>query len=47
MPSPDAPLVTLFGTDQRVLMAVGFSLLILIPSIYQLNLRLRKADKRY
>lgn len=41
MPSPDAPLVTLFGTDERVLMAVGCSLLMLIPSIYQLNLRLR------
>lgn len=43
MPTPDAPLVTLFGTDAKVLLAVGFSLLILLPSIYQLNLRLRKA----
>lgn len=44
MPTPDAPLVTLFGTEQRVLMAVGCSLLILVPSIYQLNLRLKQAD---
>jgi hypothetical protein len=39
----DMELVDLFGGNQRtVLMAVGFSLCILIPSIIQLNLRMRK-----
>ena len=41
----DASLSTLFGGDTvRVLMAVGFSLLILLPSIYQLNMRMKTAD---
>ena len=44
--SADAGLSALFGGDtMRVLMAVGFSLLILVPSIYQLNLRMRPAGK--
>lgn len=41
----DASLSTLFGGDTvRVLMAVGFSLLILLPSIYQLNMRMKTVD---
>jgi membrane protease YdiL (CAAX protease family) len=41
-PNPDLKLVDLFGSQQHVLMAVGFSLCILIPSLIQLNLRMRK-----
>lgn len=41
-PNPDLKLVDLFGSQQHVLMAVGFSLCILIPSFIQLNLRMRK-----
>lgn len=44
--SADAGLTALFGGDTlRVLLAVGFSLLIFIPSIYQLNLRMKPAGK--
>lgn len=46
MPAPEAPLIEIFGGSQRaVLMAVGFSLCILIPAIIQLNLRLKKAQQ--
>jgi hypothetical protein len=41
-PNPDMTLTDLFGSQQRVLMAVGFSLCILIPSLIQLNMRMRK-----
>ena len=41
-PSSDLTLTDLFGSQQRVLMAVGFSLCILIPSLIQLNYRMRK-----
>ena len=41
-PDPDLKTTDLFGSHQSVLMAVAFSLCILIPSIYQLNLRMRK-----
>ena len=41
-PNPDLKLIDLFGTQQHVLMAVGFSLCILIQSLLQLNLRMRK-----
>ena len=44
LPAPDATLIQIFGGSQtRVLMAVGFSLCILVPAIIQLNLRLKKA----
>ena len=43
-PDPDMKLVDLFGTDSRVLMAVGFSLLILLPALYQLHLNMRRAS---
>lgn len=41
-PNPDMTLVELFGTEQKVLMALGFSLLIFLPSLFQLNQRLAK-----
>ena len=43
LPAPDAPLVTLFGGSERhVHLAVIFSMCILLPSIYQLSLRLKR-----
>ena len=39
----DITLAQLFGSDERALLSVAFSLLILLPAIYQLNLRLKKA----
>lgn len=45
-PNPQMKLIDLFGGSQRhVGAAVVFSLLILLPAIYQLHLRLRKADQ--
>ena len=41
-PNPDLTLVELFGSEQKVWMALGFSLLIFLPSLYQLNQRLSK-----
>lgn len=41
-PNPDLTLVNLFGTEQKVLMALGCSLLIFLPSLFQLNQRLAK-----
>lgn len=44
--SADMSLSALFGGDTvRVLMAVGFSLLIFLPAIYQLNMRMKPAGK--
>lgn len=44
MPNPDAPLVALFGGSERtVYMALLFSLCILIPSLFQLNARMKRA----
>lgn len=40
--NPDETLLEYFGSQQRVLMAVGFSLMIFLPALYQLNLRLSK-----
>jgi membrane protease YdiL (CAAX protease family) len=40
--STDETLLEFFGSQQRVLMAVGFSLMIFLPALYQLNLRLSK-----
>ncbi|SEM87148.1 hypothetical protein SAMN04487902_104172 [Prevotella sp. ne3005] len=39
---PDLTLVEMFGSEQKVLMALGFSLLIFLPSLFQLNQRLAK-----
>lgn len=41
-PNPDLTLVELFGTEQKVSMALGCSLLIFLPSLFQLNQRLNK-----
>ena len=44
-PDPDIKLVDIFkGSEQHVLMAVGFSLLILLPALYQLHLWMRRAE---
>lgn len=44
-PNPDIQLIDIFGgSQQRVMMAVGFSLLILLPAIYQLHLWMKRAD---
>jgi hypothetical protein len=44
-PSSDIRLIDILGGDERhVLMALGFSLMLLLPAIYQLHLNLRKAD---
>lgn len=43
-PDPQLKLVDLFGSQRTVVAAVLFSLLILLPALYQLNLRLRKAQ---
>ena len=40
---PQMKLIDLFGSQRTVAAAVLFSLLILLPALYQLNLRLRKA----
>jgi membrane protease YdiL (CAAX protease family) len=40
--APDITITQIFGSQSRVLMAVGFSLLIFLPAIYQLNQRLTK-----
>ena len=45
-PNPDLKLIDVLGSEQRVLMALGFSLLILIPAIYQLNMWMKRADER-
>jgi membrane protease YdiL (CAAX protease family) len=42
-PDPQMKLADLFGSQRTVAAAVLFSLLILLPALYQLNLRLRKA----
>ena len=41
-PDPEMTTTDFFGDQRTVLMAVAFSLCILLPSIYQLNLRMRK-----
>lgn len=43
-PDPSLHLVDLFGSQRSVAAAVVFSLFILLPSLFQLNLRLRKAN---
>lgn len=44
-PSSDIQLIDIFkGSSTNVLMAVGFSLLILIPAIYQLHLWMKTAE---
>ncbi len=44
-PDPDIKLIHVFkGSEQHVLMAVAFSLLILLPALYQLHLWMRRAQ---
>ena len=44
-PNPDIKLIDIFkGSEQHVLMAIGFSLLILMPAIYQLHLWMKRAE---
>lgn len=42
-PDPDLSLTDIFGSQSHVMMAVGFSLLIALPAIYQLNERMTKS----
>ena len=42
-PSTDITLNDIFGSEGRALQAVFFSLLIILPAIYQLHLRMKKA----
>ena len=43
-PNPDMKLIDLFkGSELHVYMALGFSLLILLPALFQLNLWMRRA----
>lgn len=44
-PDPDIKLVELLGDQRHVLMAVGFSLCILLPALFQLNLRMKRVDE--
>ena len=44
---PDITLTQIMGSERQALISTGFSLLILIPAIYQLNLWMKKADKSY
>ena len=41
-PDPDLTLTQLFGSEQTALMAVGCSLCIILPALFQLNTRLEK-----
>ena len=41
-PSADLTLVDLFGSERTALMAVGFSFCLLLPALFQLNMRLEK-----
>ena len=44
-PDPDMKLIDIFkGSEQHVYMALGFSLLILLPALYQLHLWMRRAE---
>lgn len=44
---PDITVTQIMGSQSRALMAVGFSLLIFIPAIYQLNVWMKKPEKPY
>ena len=41
-PDPDLTLLDLFGSQRTVMMALGFSLCLFLPALFQLNLRLKK-----
>ncbi len=44
-PDPDTSLADIFGSNLHVLFAVGFSLLILLPALYQLSVWLREPEQ--
>ena len=44
---PDITITQILGSHSRALMAVGFSMLIFIPAVYQLNMWMKKAGKNY
>jgi membrane protease YdiL (CAAX protease family) len=45
IPNPDVKLIELFkGSQTNVYMALGFSLLILLPALYQLHVWMRRAE---
>ena len=41
-PDPSLTLLDMFGSQQKILMALIFSLCVFLPALYQLNLRLKK-----
>lgn len=41
-PNPNMTLLDLFGNQRMILMALGFSLCLFLPALFQLNLRLKK-----
>lgn len=41
-PDPSLTLLDMFGSQQKILMALVFSLCVFLPALYQLNLRLKK-----
>lgn len=43
----DASLIDIFGTNQKVIMAIGFSLMIMIPALLQLNLNMKKSNEKF
>ena len=45
--APDITITQILGSHSRALMAVGFSMLIFIPAVYQLNMWMKKAGKNY
>jgi hypothetical protein len=46
-PNPDIKLIDIFqGSQQHVWMALGFSMLVLLPAFFQLNVWMHRADER-
>ena len=43
-PNPDIKLIDIFGDATHVWLAVGFSLLILLPALFQLHIRMKQAE---
>lgn len=43
----DVKLVDIFGSEQHALMAAGFSLMIVIPALWQLYLQMKRADSQH
>ncbi len=45
-PDPDLRLIDILGSQRSVLIAVAFSLLILLPAIYQLHIWMKRPDEK-